>query len=240
MNPILRGLISLTVACGVGAGAAALAVQVTHDRGADAVAARAEYEQANTPDERGDRVRNALAGLADDGVHVTADGRAMLSPAGERAIADAIDASATEVRVVVWRPTPYAGGSANDLREQVVDGLAESGQRGVVFFWEGPEEGAAELFGQNGYTDATAFDDFVGDPAKTLPRLIADVDESTRWYDTESDFDYWGGTGGGIAAGLLIGSGILLGVAMLYGVLVLISGRRLPGGWLWRRSDGPG
>ncbi len=232
MNRVVRGLVSVAVAGALAAGSAVAATQILHDRRAEAVAAQAA---PLAPEVRTDRVRNALAGLADDGIYVAPDARDLLDERGERAVAQAIAEAETPIKVIVWTRTNKAGASYFDQRQQVEAGLTESGGRGVYLIWQGPEDGDVDTYGAYGFVDVAPYEDFTGDPARTLPRLVAQVDAEVRWYERrrDDDSDYWGGTGGGIAAGLLIGSGVLLAVALLYGLLMVAVGRRLPGRWLW-------
>ncbi|WP_235735470.1 hypothetical protein [Nocardioides alcanivorans] len=230
MNRVVRGLTSVVVAAGLAGGSAVLATQVLREKREDAVAAQAEPLKA---EHRVDRVVNVLEGLADDGVYVAPDARTMLDEAGERKVAEAIAASETPVRVVVWTNTRFAGASGFDIVQQLESGLEESGERGVYLIWEGPEKGTADTFGPYGYVSMSPYEDFAGDPAVTLPQLVAQVDTEVRWSEPSEDFDYWGGVGGGIAAGALISVGALLGLGLAYGLIVLVTKRRLPGGWKW-------
>lgn len=232
MNPAVRGLVSVVVACVLAAGSAVFAVHWLHDRRAEQVAAQAEPLKA---EHRVDRVVNALAGLADDGVYVAPDARDLLSAKAERKLAQAVATSQTPVKVVVWSQTRFAGVSMFDLRQQLESGLGEDGASGVYLIWEGPQDGNVDTYGpRGGYVDMSPHQEFVGDPAVTLPRLVNRVDDDVTFYSARnSDSDYWGGTGGGIMAGVLIGLGVLLGVGCVYGVLVLITKRRLPGTWRW-------
>ncbi|KQY56515.1 MULTISPECIES: hypothetical protein [unclassified Nocardioides] len=230
MNRVTRGLVSLGVAAGLAAGSAVLATQVLHDRRADAVAAQGEPLKAEA---RTDRVVNALAGLADDGVYVAPDARDMLDRAGEKRVARAVAAAQTPVKVVVWTDTRHAGASGFDTVQQLEAGLAESGERGVYLIWQGPENGDINTFGPYGYLTMSPHDEFAGDPSVTLPRLVKRVDGEVRWPERDTESDYWGGVSGGIMAGALIGVGVLLGIGTLYGLFVGTTKRRLPGTWRW-------
>lgn len=226
-----RGLVSSILACVLAAGSAVLATHVLHDRRADAVSARTE---PLTPEARVDRVTHALAGLSDDGVYVAPDARDMLSRAGERKVAAAVARSATPVQVVVWTTTSFAGVSRYDLDQQLEAGLAEEGERGVILIWQGPERGTVEPYGDRGYVSSIAgYDDFVGDAAVTIPKLVGQIDEKVRWAEGDDDFDYYGGVAGGIAIGVLYGTGLLLAIGLVYGLVVLVTKRRLPGAWRW-------
>lgn len=232
MNRILRGAVSLVVAGGLAAGSAVFATDWLHDRRADQVAAQAE---SLDPAHRVDRVRNALDGVADDGVYVAPDARTMLDAKGERRVARAIARSETPVRVVVWTKTGRAGASLFDLVQQLESGLGDDGESGVYLVWEGPEKGTIDTYGPaSGYISMSPHDEFAGKPAVTIPRLVERVDDEVRWTGHDgADSDYWGGTGGGIAAGALLGIGVLLGIGALYGLVVLVTKRRLPGTWRW-------
>lgn len=230
---VARGLVSVVVAAGLAAGSAVLTTDWLHDRRAEQVAAQAEPLQ---PESRVDRVANALAGLADDGVYVAPDARDLLDRRGEQRVARAVAASPTTVRVVVWSKTRFAGASGYDLIQQLEAGLEESGETGVYFIWDGPASGYAEPFGAPGYLrDLSPRDDFVGDPATTLPRLVAQVHDDVNWIEPvpEAESDYWGGRDGGIIAGMLIGIAVLAGLGVLYGIVVVATKRRLPGTWRW-------
>ncbi|KRF18831.1 hypothetical protein ASG90_02750 [Nocardioides sp. Soil797] len=228
---VTRGLVSLGIACVLGAGSAVLATQVLHDRRADAVAAQAAPLE---PEARVDRVSNALDGLADDGVYVAPEARDMLDRAGERKVARAVARSGTTVKVVVWSKTRFAGASGFDLTQQLEAGLAEDGDHGVYLIWEGPESGTVNTYGRYGYvTSVSTHDDFAGDPARTIPQLVKRIDADITWSSGDDDFDYYGGAGGGIAIGALYAAGALLGIGLLYGAVVLFTKRRLPGGWRW-------
>ena len=221
MNRVLRGALSLVVAGGLAAGSAVFATDWLHDHRAEQVAAQAE---PLLPENRVDRVVHALEGVADDGVYVAPDARAMLDEAGERKVAKAIARAETGL----------AGASFYDLTQQLEAGLGDTGDHGVYFVWEGPEEGTIDLFGpMSGYLSMSPHDAFAGDPAVTLPKLIEQADAEVDWRGRGKTNDYWGGRGGGIAAGALIGLGVLAGIGAVYGVLVWLTKRRLPGSWLW-------
>lgn len=230
MNRVVRGVVSLVVAAGLATGSAVVATTVLHDRRADAVA---EQTARQAPDARSDRVANALDGLADDGVYVAPDARDMLDRRGERKVARAIARARTSVKVVVWSRTYHAGAGGFDLRMQLEAGLQEAGGPGVYLIWEGPESGDVDTFGGNGYLTLSPHEVFAGDPAVTIPALVKRIDREVTWRATNDDFDYWGGPGGGFAAGLLISGGGLVVLALVYGLLVVITKRRLPGGWRW-------
>lgn len=231
MNRILRGAVSVVLAGGLAAGSAVFATDWLHDRRAEQVAAQAEPLKA---EHRVDRVVNALEGVADDGVYVAPDARDLLDAKGERRVARAIARSETPVKVVVWTKTSHAGASLTDLRAQLASGLDETGESGAYLVWEGPEQGDVSTYGpESAYLLISPYEEFVGEPAVTIPRLVRQVDEQVEWTESNEDFDYYGGVGGGIGIGALYASGALLGIGLVYGVIVLITKRRLPGTWRW-------
>ncbi|WP_110180786.1 hypothetical protein [Nocardioides solisilvae] len=132
------------------------------------------------PAEPGDRVLEAVAGLADDRVHVTVDGRSMLDEEGEAAVAAAIAERDLPVHVVVWRFSRDAGYDHTiQAAEQIV---AELDEPAHVVLWEGTEGGHGET--TEGWTFTTSTGDggwvedepeFLGDAEKRLLEWIEQV-----------------------------------------------------------------
>src|SRR5690606_5833994 len=124
---------------GTGVAAGAVVLQVADGAGRDHPddAAIRNYEAGP-----GDRVLDAVAGQADDHVHVSVDGRPMLDEEDEAAVAAAIAERDLPVHVVVWRFSRDAGYAHSiEAAEQIVTELDEPG---VVVLWQGPEDSHAE------------------------------------------------------------------------------------------------
>jgi hypothetical protein len=213
------------VLCGFGASA-----WFTDQRERDFAEWEAYEEVLDTPR---DRVRNAIEGVRKDGVHVAPDGRTMVDKAGEKRLERAIAARGADevpVRVIVWQETNM-GGSYLQTEEQLERALADD-EPGVLIIWQGPESGDVMLTGgREGYPSFFHSGDFVGDPTSAL---IAGIDElEVNWTDEDNEFDYWGGTGGGIAAGVMIALGVLVGIGLLFWLVRTLTGGllKLPGGW---------
>lgn len=163
-----------------------------------------------------DRVRDAVAELRADGVHVAPDGRAMLDAAGERQVEVAVAAAdRVPVHVIVWAQSRDIGDDEITVDAQVEAALSE--ERSVIIVWQGPQKGRVLTTDGYAYTGIFA-QDFVGDPATTLPGLI-ETAQQTEWSEQQSS------AGGPIAAG--IGLGTMIGL--------ITSGTVLVGTWLVRR-----
>jgi len=164
-----------------------------------------------------DRVADAVAGARDDHVHVTPDGRPMLSEADERALADAITGRDLPVHVIVWAPSRDAGyDHPIHAAEQLAWALTEeSGGPVAVVLWQGPEDGYVET--TPGTTWAIDYDaqspEFLGEAGLRLTEWVdglpdAGPDEVFR--DLEGS-----GAGEGVVQGVLAGLGVTLGVALV-------------------------
>lgn len=176
-----------------------------------------------------DRVSHAIEGLRRDGVHVTRDGRSMLSVKDERRLEQRVAAADVPVRIVVWAPSRYAG--ANYAREQVERAFADD-EPGVAIIWEGPQQGSVFTTGKKGYVSDLGTVDLVGEPSVALAAAVV-TSQDVTWFQDHGNSDYWGGTGGGIAAGVLFAGCALVMLWVFAWVLRLLSGGslRLPGRW---------
>ncbi|MEV7430645.1 MULTISPECIES: hypothetical protein [unclassified Nocardioides] len=190
-----------------------------------------DHRLDESPDEAfaaGDRVVAAAEGLRDDHVHVTADGRAMLDEAAEEEIADLVAERDLPVYVLVWRDSWFAGYDHYiQAAEQVLHRLDEPG---VLVLWQGPEASTTQV--SPGWTmDRYAEDwgeaedepSYLGDAALRIPEWLEQLPADPL---VRQEGDYWGGTGGGIAAGLFFGLPIVLGCWVLLGFVRLLTGRR--------------
>jgi hypothetical protein len=174
----------------------------------------------------GDRVQAAAdAFLAGDHVYVAADAHDRVPPGDEARLEKLASASDPAVYVAVWE----SGESGFYLSGDAVDQLErEVGATGVYAVVEGPGEGFVDTRG--GTIDPRPPDDFNGDPVLRITELIEAVDGHPV---QDSDWDYWGGPGGAVAAGLLFGALALPCVLLIIGLARLVAGRRfrIVGGW---------
>ena len=167
---------------------------------------------------------------------VTDDGRYLLDEAAEGDLVADVAASPERVFVLLWAPDQEIGAFDADIVDELSARLTDAiaPERAVLFVWQGPQDGYVEELGGDGYLgDYGGPQDFLGDPAVTLPKAVAataDID----WYDDredDGDNDYWGGWGGGGFLGLLIAGFVVLTMRSGTFLLRLIGGPRLPGGW---------
>lgn len=222
------GLTSLLLAVLLGAG-------VTYGVSSwerDNSAARAEAAEHPDLGRTSDRVTHAIEGLADDGVYVAPDAYDLIDESGEERLIDAVANARTPVNIVVWTNTRFAGTDSFELGEQLEQAVEATMQRGLLLVWEGPNgTGSDALIGEGYWHNDT---EFLGDPAVTLPEMIANADAEIDWRPSDpygNGSDYYGGVWGGFAAGLLYGSGVLIVLAVLWGLLRLAGVPRMPGSW---------
>jgi hypothetical protein len=212
----LRSRVTHAVAAlAVGAGAAAVTVSRMGD------------DDWTVP-EPGDRVAAAIASLEDDPVYVSADGRAWLDRDDETALEALIAERDLPVRVVVWQPSTKAGYDHPSLSpaEQIVTYLDEPV---LLVLWQGPDDSLVDT--PDGWK--TRYPDyeetweqeptFLGDTRADLQNWLSSIPSDVLEESTGSD--YYGGTGGGIAFGLLVGLPIVGGIALVAGLVRLWAGR---------------
>lgn len=205
---------------------------LTELRGRDAGAAYADL-----PPPR-DRVRDAIEGLREDGVHVAPDGRPMLDEAGERAVEEAVARHRdVPVYVVVWAPSRQVGNDTFTVQDQLVAALGD--EQAMFVIWEGPQAG--EVFSSGGYARISEYGgayDFAGDPATTLPDVV-EAYQQAEWADPDES-DYWGGIAGGSVIGVILG-GVLVVAGIVLGAAVRRSSGGsvgLPGSWFPPKEEG--
>ena len=210
MSGTTRRLLTLAVSLVLGVGAAAAAVRHVESSGAG----------GHAP---GDRVLDAVAGLRDDRVHVTPDGRGMLDEAGEASIAAALAERDLPVYVLVWEDSWFAGYDHYiEAAEQVLDLLEEPS---VLVLWQGPDTSTTQVSERYMFRYDVEADepDYRGEAALRIPEWLAELPDAPL---ERNDYDYYGGTIGGFLAGLLYGLPVVLGAWVVIGVLRLATGRR--------------
>ncbi|GAB3080267.1 hypothetical protein [Nocardioides zeae] len=203
------------VALAVGSGAAAATVSRMGD------------DDWTVPEPR-DRVAVAIASLEDDPVYVSPDGRAWLDEDGEAAVEAHIAERDLPVRVVVWQPSTKAGYQHPTLSpaQQIVTYLDEPV---LLVLWQGPDDSLVDA--PDGWkTRYPGYDEtweqeptFLGDTRTDLEDWLSSVPTDVLEESTGSD--YYGGTGGGIAFGLLVGLPVVGGIALAAGLVRLGAGR---------------
>lgn len=174
------------------------------------------------PPPPGDRVLAAVAGLRSSHVYVDPDSEGILTAAEVARIDAAAAASDPEVFVFIWRDSTEAG---YYLPSQAVDQVgAELGRPGY-YISAGATDISADDVGivsddyLSGY-GAVEFDDGLAD-GELATGLLHLIDENDGRDYTEADTTgshYWGGTGGTIAAGILIGTLIGIGLAAVLAI----------------------
>lgn len=222
-----RWLADLAIALVLGGTVAAGAVGVLHAGGGDD---GPSPEQVRADLDDSDRVVEVLAGLRDDGVHVTDDGRYLLDEAGEEAVAAAVAAEDEPVYVLVWAEDQQVGADENDVLAHLEDELDD---RGVLIVFGGPRAGAStvEVLGDRGGYTPIYGDDLTGDPATTLPAAVAAAAQ-VDYYDLDEDDGELGVVGGAIL-GVLLGLG-LAGLGLIFVRAARFGRGPIPGRWGWR------
>ena len=177
------------------------------------------YEEAGlaaaAAEEPGDRVAAAIDGVRQDGLYVAPELADLLTPQElsdiERAVADS-----PVPLFVVWWSRSYDAGYRTDYAAmaQLRVGVGQEGYYAIV------SAGGSVLVEANDlrtpFIDANA----LGRPADALTRVVEELSQvpPEAPYRSEAS-DYWGGPGGGIAAGLLF---VGLGYAGLVPVVWLV------------------
>jgi len=177
----------------------------------------------------GDRVRHAAEALAaGDHVYVAADAHDLVPPELESRLEDLAADSDVPVFLAVWEASSQAGYAgvwdAVSQLQRLVD------EQGVYVLYLGPGDGLVD----DNLDEPLLGDlpsDFNGDPARRLEEIVTAVGRTRP--GPASDWDYWGGPGGAVAAGALFASGAVAVILVLLGLARLAAGRRfrMVGGW---------
>lgn len=167
---------------------------------------------ASTP---GDRVQEAIDGVKATGFYVGPELRDQLTDAEVARIQKIIAEAPVPVFVVWWEDTsdggyytPYAA------LDQLRVGVGRDGYYGVV------TQGGYPIFESLGYESPFVDADGKGRPGPALTRLVTELTAypAERPSTSDSDWDYWGGAGGGFTAGLIFAVLTYLGLLLLVGV----------------------
>ncbi|WP_182524346.1 hypothetical protein [Nocardioides dongkuii] len=177
----------------------------------------------------GDRVQHAADALrAGDRVYVAPDAHDLVPPELETRLEALADASETPVYLTVWEKSSHAGyggiWDAVGQLERLVD------EEAVFVVYRGPGDGLVDDSLEDPL-EGEIPEDFHGDPALRLEEILTAVGETRS--GTPDDWDYWGGPGGAVAAGVLHAAGTIPATLVLIGLGRLALRRRfqMVGGW---------
>lgn len=163
----------------------------------------------------GDRVQAAVDGVQETGFYVGPELRDELTPAQVADIEEIIGGAEVPLFIVWWDRardagynTPYAA------LDQLRVGVDREGYYAVV------TEGYMPVLEAVGYEAPYIRADGKGRPADALTRIATEMAELPPRVDAPSGerSDYWGGVGGGIAAGLLFAGLAYLGLLVVVGI----------------------
>lgn len=204
----------VAVGVSVGAGLAAGLLPGHHP-----VVEQVSYDQANLDAaarvEPGDRVQAAIDGVRETGLYIGPELRDELTDAEVAEIEEIIDGAEAPVFLVWWGGSSDAGyNTAYAALDQLRVGVGEKGYYAVV------EDDYIPVLEAVGYATPYIDADGKGRPADALTRIATEMAALPPSEDTApgEPSDYWGGPGGGIAAGLLFGLGGYLGLMVVIGI----------------------
>lgn len=215
---ILGALLAVVVAVGAGLfaglvpGHHAVPPEVDFD---DTILAAAAQEPP------GDRVQAAIDGVRETGFYVGPELRDELTDDEVATVERIIATAPVPVFVVWWADTADAGyNTAYAALDQLRVGVGEDGYYAVV------TRGSYPLLESLGYRAPYVDADAKGRPGPALERFVGELAAVPPERDvpaTGSRSDYWGGTGGGIAAGLLFAALGYLGLLAVVGLVGALS-----------------
>ncbi|MGH1563442.1 hypothetical protein [Mumia sp. DW29H23] len=210
------------VVIALAAGAAYLAVQYAE------VEPGSTAHRAGTPGDRASAIIDTFA--SGDHVFVGAEMSALLTPEQVQQVEAAAEASDPPVYVALVGSHLYAGyDSTHHLLAQLVERVDD---KAVFLTWDGrPGTGYSdESPGLSGIVSP----EMTGQDDQALLRFIERVEAEVAPVDPDVEpFDYWGGVGGGISAGLLMVVGGYAVLMLILGTLRALAGSSflLPGRW---------
>ena len=182
--------------------------------------ARYDFDSANlaaaAAEPPGDRVQAAIDGVQETGFYVAPELRGQLSDDEVAGIEQIVADSDVPLFVVWWEDTRDAGyNTAYAALDQLRVGVGEDGYYAVV------TRGSYPLVEAVGYASPYVDADAKGRPADALTRYVTELAAVPPEPEREpgSGSDYWGGAGGGIAAGLLFAGLGYLGLLLIIGIV---------------------
>ncbi|KHL16377.1 hypothetical protein CLV56_2750 [Mumia flava] len=178
------------------------------------------------PPPPGDVASAAIETLPEDHLYIVPEMAGVLSDEERAAVSAAAAASDPAVFITIINESSESGWFIpHDLRDQIMVGVDLPGQ---YLVWDGTTYGTSGTLGGNlGYIDT----DLTGKNDAALLRYVDAVDSTTL--EPADEFDYWGGLGGGITAGLLMVLCAYPALMLVVGIVRVIAGRSflLPGRW---------
>jgi hypothetical protein len=162
----------------------------------------------------GDRVRHAIDGLRRDHFYVGPELRDRLTDTEFQAISDAAQQAATPTYVVWWDDVGSDGGfgAGYEANDQIMAAIGEDGYYAVVTNGRSSAELDAVGYDRPDVDSTLA----QGRPQVALLRFVKALGAAPREEEYTDSSDYWGGPGGGLAAGALIaGPSFLLLLAVV-------------------------
>lgn len=191
---------------------------------------RAEVGTKTAVGDPGDRARSIIETFrSGEHLYVGPEMSSLLTPDQVEQVAAAAEAADPPVYVALVDSHLVAGyHGTHHLLAQLLEGV---GEEAVYLVWDGqPRTGYSMTPPQlSGYLSS----EMTGKNDLALLRFIDAVESEVTRVEPGERFDYWGGTGGGIAAGLLmVGLGYTL-VMLVVGTFRAVAGSsfRLPGRW---------
>lgn len=164
----------------------------------------------------GDRVQAAIDGVRETGLYIGPELRDELTAAEVEGIERIIEGAEVPVFIVWWGGASDAGyNTAYAALDQLRVGVGEDGYYAVV------DDDYIPVLESVGYATPYIDADGKGRPADALTRIATEMAAIPPSVDSPPgpESDYWGGTGGGIAAGLLFALGGYLGLLLVIGVV---------------------
>lgn len=185
-------------------------------------AANLEAARASTP---GDRMQAAIDGVQQTRFYIGPELRGELTADEVAEIERIIAEAPVSLFVVWWADTSDAGyNTAYAALDQLRAGVARDGYYAVV------TQGRPPLTEAVGYEWPYVSANGKGRPAAALKRFVTELAAVPPVRETEGgdrDWDYWGGPGGGIAAGLLFAALAYLGLMAVLAVAAVLVPRRV-------------
>lgn len=174
-----------------------------------------------------DRVQAAIDGLSQSHLYVAPDSTTLLTEGQQESLARQAAATTPQTFVIVWTKTYYAG--SNSTSEPVQQIASALNQRGRYIVISGKADFSRDIGLDADYVSSYRSP---GEPepetlADDIAQRIAAGDDREHTNTSIEHSDYWGGTGGAIGAGILMGALCGAGVACVLAIVWFIVRSRL-------------
>lgn len=182
----------------------------------------------------GDRVRAAITALKTDHLYIAPDAEDKLTAAQQQTIREAAAQADPQVFITIWNPSRYDGFYLDaDALDQITAGVA---RKGVYLIAGDRTSGTDEQYGVSG---GFVSSQLTGEFDKALLRYVAAVDAGDYQNGSGESFDYWGGLGGGLAAGGLMALGAYFAAMLIVSIGRVVAGRTFlaPASWLTQQTS---